>query len=78
MLKYNITNIQVNFRSVSCLVKIKEKANLSLCLTKHYTMKVYGGAYVDPRILDVGNSWRLVVRFTPLSLYFQRNKSRYP
>jgi hypothetical protein len=30
----------------------------SLCLTKHYSMKTYGGSgRIDPRSLDLGTSW---------------------
>jgi hypothetical protein len=43
-----------------------------LCLTKHYTMKTYGGSgCIDPRFLDLSTSWRRVVSFTFRPLYPQ-------
>jgi hypothetical protein len=49
-----------------CLVKVK----LSLCLTKHHTMKTYtGNGVIAPRILDLGTRWMRVVGSTPRPLY---------
>jgi hypothetical protein len=47
------------------------KVNMfSLCLTKYRVMKTYWGTgAVAPRVLDFGNSWRLVVSFKPRLLY---------
>jgi hypothetical protein len=43
-----------------------KKLKLSLCLTKHHTVKMYwDSGDIAPRILDVGTRWRLVVSFTP-------------
>jgi hypothetical protein len=56
-----------------------ETINLSLCLTKHYAMKTYGGSgYIEPRFLDLGTTSRWVVTFTPLPLYPRRKNPRYP
>jgi hypothetical protein len=42
-------------------------------------MKVYcGGGSIAPRILDLGTSWRWVVRFTPRPLCSQRKSPWYP
>jgi hypothetical protein len=57
----------------------KIKVKLSLCLTKHHAMKTYwrnGG--ISPRILDLGTRGRLVVTFTPRSLYPQGKIPWYP
>jgi hypothetical protein len=41
------------------LVIIKVKVKLSLCLTKHHTMKAYwGNGGIAPRILDLGTRLR--------------------
>jgi hypothetical protein len=57
----------------------KVKLKLSLCLTKHYTFKTYGGSgCIDPRFLDLGTSWRWVVSFTLLPFYPWGNSLRYP
>jgi hypothetical protein len=43
---------------------------LSLCLTKHHTMKMHwGNGGMAPCILVLGTIWRLVVSFTPRPLY---------
>jgi hypothetical protein len=46
---------------------------LSLCLTnyavRHEGVSGNGYKLVDPRFLDLGISWRLVVSFTPRTLY---------
>jgi hypothetical protein len=53
--------------------------SLSLYLTEHYVMKTCGGrGCIDRRFLDLGNSWRRVVSFTPLPLYSRGKSSRYP
>jgi hypothetical protein len=37
----------------------KVKVKLSLCLTKHHTMKTYwGNGGIAPHILDLGPAWR--------------------
>jgi hypothetical protein len=47
----------MSVRKDSCMVKGKVK--LSLCLTKHHSMKTYwGNGGVSPRILDLGTRWR--------------------
>jgi hypothetical protein len=49
-----------------------KKVKLSLCLTKHHTMKTYwtcGG--IAPCILDLGTRMTLVVSFTPRPIYPQ-------
>jgi hypothetical protein len=47
---------------------MQSKVKLSLCLIKHYVMK-WGSGCIDPRILDLGTSWRLVVSFIPRPPY---------
>jgi hypothetical protein len=43
---------------------------LSLCLTKHHTMKKYwGSGGIASHVLDLGTRWRWVVSFTPRPLY---------
>jgi hypothetical protein len=38
---------------------MKVKVKLSVCLTKHHTMKTYwGSGGIAPRILDLGTRWR--------------------
>jgi hypothetical protein len=38
---------------------VKVKVKLSLCLTKHHTMKTYwGNRGIAPSILDLGTRWR--------------------
>jgi hypothetical protein len=50
------------------------KVKLSLCLTKHYATKAYGGSgCIDSRFLDLGTSWKWVVSFTLLPLYPEVN-----
>jgi hypothetical protein len=56
----------------------KVKVKLSLCLTKHHTMKTcWGSGGIAPCILDV-TRWRWVVSFTPWPLYPQGKSSWYP
>jgi hypothetical protein len=51
-------------------ITANKKVKLSLCLTKHYTKKAYGGCgCIDPRFIDYGTSRRRVVSFTILPLY---------
>jgi hypothetical protein len=51
-------------------VQVKVEVQSSLCLTKHHATKAYwGSGGIAPRILDLGNRWRLVVSFTPRPLY---------
>jgi hypothetical protein len=38
----------------------------------------WGSGCTDPHILDLGTSWRLVVSFTPRSIYPQGKSHRYP
>jgi hypothetical protein len=53
--------------------KVKVKVKLSLCLTKHHSMKAYwGSGGIAPRILDLGTRWRCPGRFT------LRESSWYP
>jgi hypothetical protein len=59
--------------------KVKVKVKLSLCLTKHHSMKMYwasGG--IAPHILYLRTRWRWVVSFTPRPLYPQGKSSWYP
>jgi hypothetical protein len=43
--------------SASDVIKVKVK--LSLCLTKHHSMKTYwGSGSIAPRILDLGTRWK--------------------
>jgi hypothetical protein len=50
--------------------KVKVKVKLSLCLTKHHTMKAYwGSGRIGPHILNLGTRWRWMVSFTPWPLY---------
>jgi hypothetical protein len=44
----------------TCIVQVKIKVNLSLCLTD-YALRhegVWGSGCIDPRFLDLGTSWR--------------------
>jgi hypothetical protein len=43
----------------------KSKALLSLCLTKHHTMKYCGSGGIAPCILNPGIRWKWVVSFMP-------------
>jgi hypothetical protein len=57
-------------RCMTCVGKGKVTVKLSLCLTKHHTMKMYwrsGG--ITPCILDLSTRWRWVVSFMPQPLY---------
>jgi hypothetical protein len=52
---------------------------LSLCLTKHHTMKTYWDSRVIAQcILDSGTRLRWVVSFTPWPLYPQGKSPWYP
>jgi len=52
------------------LIKGKVKVKLSLCLTKHHTVKTYWvSGCTAPCILKLGTTWRRVVSFTPRPLY---------
>jgi hypothetical protein len=53
------------------------KVKLSLCLTKHHTMKAYWGGGIAPRILDLGTRRMHVVSFTLLPLYPLGKSARY-
>jgi hypothetical protein len=56
-----------------------KKVKLSLCLTD-YALRhedVWGSGCIDPRFLDLGTSWRLVVSFTPRPLYPRGKSPRY-
>jgi hypothetical protein len=48
-----------------------KKVKLSLCLTNQAQRHegVWGSGYINPRVLDLGTSWRWVVSFTPRPLY---------
>jgi hypothetical protein len=37
-----------------------------------------GRGCIDPRFLDLGTSWRLVVNFMPRPLYVRGKSPRYP
>jgi hypothetical protein len=57
----------------------KVKVKLSLCLTKHHSMKTYwGSGDISSRILDLGTRWRWVFSFTPRPLYLQGKSPWYP
>jgi hypothetical protein len=56
------------------------KVKLSLCLT-NYALRhegVLGSVCIYPHCLDLGTSWRWVVRFTPLPLSTRGKSPRYP
>jgi hypothetical protein len=56
----------------------KLQIKLSLCLIKHYAMKMYGGSgCIGPRFLDLGTSLRRVVSITPCRCICVE-KPRYP
>jgi hypothetical protein len=59
--------------------KIRGRGNLPLCLSSEaFRLEdVWGSGRIDLRFLDLGNSWRWVVRFTSLPLY-PRGKSSRP
>jgi hypothetical protein len=55
------------------------KVKLSLCLTKHHSMKTYcGSGGIVPQILDLGTRWRWVVSFMPRPLYPRGKSPWYP
>jgi len=55
------------------------KVNLSMCLSKHHTMKTYwGSGGIAPHILDLGISWKWVVSFTPWPLLLPGKDPWYP
>jgi hypothetical protein len=61
-----------------CLISLV-KVKLSLCLT-NYALRhedVLWSGCIDPRILDLGTSWRWVVNFTHRSLYPGERVPRY-
>jgi hypothetical protein len=61
----------------TCYLDVMVK--LSLCLTKHYSMKTYwGSGGIVPYILDLGTRRRWVVSFTPRPLYPQGKCPWYP
>jgi hypothetical protein len=62
------------------LLTCKKKVKLSLCSTNSVLLHegVWGSACIDPHFLDLGTSWRWVVRFTPLPLYPRGKSPRYP
>jgi hypothetical protein len=52
-------SIMMNF--IACilhLVLLEVKVKLSLCLTKHHTMKTLGTGGTAPRILDLDPRWK--------------------
>jgi hypothetical protein len=54
--------------------------NLSLCLA-NWALRheyVWRSGCIDPRVLDLGISWRWVISFTPQAFYSRRNRLRYP
>jgi hypothetical protein len=56
----------------------KRKVELSLCLTKHYTMKTYwGSGGMAPRIFKLGARWRWVASFKHRPLCSQGKSPRY-
>jgi hypothetical protein len=60
-------------------LQVKGKVKLSLCLTKHHTMKTYRrSGCIAPCNLDLGTRWRWVVSFTPRPLYPQGKSPWYP
>jgi hypothetical protein len=77
MKPFLITGCQCLFITTRSITKVKVTS--SLCLTKHYAIKTYGGSgCIDPRFLDLGTSWRWVVSFTPLPLYPRVKSPLYP
>jgi hypothetical protein len=50
----------------SSRVKVNVQLKLSLCLTKHHAMKIYGqSGGIAPRILNLGTAWRWMLSFMP-------------
>jgi hypothetical protein len=68
LLHYSTRNERVPNRFAARLMEtVPEKLKLSLCFTKHSTIKTCRGTEViSPRILNLGNIWRLMVSFTAL------------
>jgi hypothetical protein len=61
------------------LRNLKVKVKLSLCWTKHHTMKAYwGSGDIAPRILDLAARSIWVVSFTPRPLYPQEKSPWNP
>jgi hypothetical protein len=58
----------------------RQKEKLSLCLTNYALLHedVWGNGCMDPRILDLGTSFRSVVSLTPRPLYLRVESPRYP
>jgi hypothetical protein len=61
-----------------CSKQYKIKVKLSVCWTNEALRHkdVWRSGRIDPRILDLGTSWRWVVSFTPRSLYPQGDSPR--
>jgi hypothetical protein len=78
--KLSLSPLMSNVLNSSIPDEVKGKeVKLSLCLTKHHTMKMYwGSGGIAPRILDLGTRWRWVVSFTARPLYFRGKSPWYP
>jgi hypothetical protein len=76
----NATHLRWSFPPVSTTkAKSKGKVVPVPFVIEHYAMKAYwGSGCIAPRILDLGTAWRLVVSFTPRSLYSQGESPWYP
>jgi hypothetical protein len=59
------------YLSMCCFIDIKGRVKLPLWLTNYalHHEGVWGSGCIDPHFLDLSNSWRWVVRFTPWLLY---------
>jgi hypothetical protein len=65
--------VDLNVRNILHHVHTK----LSLCLTKHPTMKVYWGGGTALHMLDLGTTRRWVVNFMPWLFYSRGNSPQY-
>jgi hypothetical protein len=56
---FQISNMELNQKWKDfCITHVRGKVKLSLYLTKHYTVNMYGGSCMDPHFPDlVGGEW---------------------
>jgi hypothetical protein len=60
------------------LVKVRKNCSCAY-LIRHYTMKAYGGSgCTNLHFLDLGTSWRRVVRIMPRPFYRRGKRPQYP
>jgi hypothetical protein len=71
------TALHRHFPSYFYQIKIKVRAKLSLCLTKHQAIKTLGGRGIVPHILDFSTR-KWVVSFIPQLLYSRGKSPQYP